>query len=117
MDRLRALPGVELVGLVENIPLNEGTFALRVRSEGMTGDADTGPLVRMTFAAGDYYKAMGIDLVEGRVFETNDHLSALPNVVISRSAARLLGRRICRRQAAAARGTATWFTVVGVVAT
>ena len=116
MERLRALPGVELVGLVENIPLNEGTAGIRVRTERMTGEADTGPRVQMTFAAGDYYKAMGIDVVEGRVFETNDHLSALPNVVISRSAARLLwpgesavGKRLLRL------GLTTWFTVVGVV--
>ena len=34
MDRLRALPGVTSVGLVENVPLNEGTQTGRFRTEG-----------------------------------------------------------------------------------
>ena len=70
MERLRTLPGVELVGLVENIPLNEGTAGVRFRQEGTPGEADSGPMLSMTFAAGDYFKAMGIDLVAGRVRST-----------------------------------------------
>jgi predicted permease len=116
MERLRALRGVELVGLVENIPLNEGTASLRYRTERMTGEADAGLLMRYTFAAGDYYKAMGIDVLDGRTFDTNDHTSALPNVVVSKSAAARLwpgesavGKRLTRQ------GLPTWFTVIGVV--
>jgi hypothetical protein len=33
---------------------------------------------------------MGIDLIAGRPFETNDHLSHLPHVVVSKSAAAAL---------------------------
>ena len=116
MDRLRALRGVELVGLVENIPLNEGTASVRYRTERMTGEADTGPLMRVTFSAGDYYKAMGIDVLEGRTFDTNDHVQALPHVVVSKSAAATLwpgesavGKRLQRQ------GLFVWYTVIGVV--
>jgi predicted permease len=116
MDRLRALRGVELVGLVENIPLNEGTPNVRYRTERMTGEADTGPQMRITFAAGDYYKAMGIDVLDGRTFDTNDHVSALPHVVVSKSAAatlwpgeRAVGKRVQRQ------GLNVWYTVIGVV--
>ncbi len=42
MDRLRALPGVQLVGLVENIPLNEGTFTAHFHREGTAAEADSG---------------------------------------------------------------------------
>jgi len=115
MDRLRKLPGVDSVGLVENVPLNEGTGSARFRREGAP-DADAGPLLRVTFAAGDYFKTMGIDVVAGRPFETNDHLSALRHVVVSRSAAERLwpnenaiGKRVQRQ------GLQTWETVVGVV--
>ena len=38
LDRLRALPGVESVGLVENVPLNEGTLSRRFRTEDMGSD-------------------------------------------------------------------------------
>jgi predicted permease len=116
MDRLRALPGVQFVGLVENIPLNEGTFTAHFRREGMAAEADTGPLIQVTYAAGDYFKAMGIDQIAGRPFDTNDHLSNLRHVVISKSAAEALwpgesaiGKRLQQQ------GLKTWETVVGVV--
>jgi predicted permease len=116
MDRLRALSGVESVGLVENVPLDEGTSSVRVLPEGRSGGVENGPLVQATFEAGDYFKTMKIAVLAGRPLETNDHLSALPNVVISRSAADLLwpgenavGRRLQRQ------GLDRWETVVGVV--
>jgi predicted permease len=116
MDRLRALPGVESVGLVENVPLNEGTAGGRFRVEGTAGEADTGPLLQVTYSAGDYFKTMGIAVVAGRPFEAADHLTAAPNVVVSRSAAQQLwpgetavGKRLQRQ------GTPGWRTVVGVV--
>ncbi len=114
MDRLRALPQVETVGLVDNIPLNEGTQTTHFRAEG--SDADGGTLLNYTTAAGDYFKAMGIPVLEGRGFENTDNTSALGNVVISRSAAKTLwpgesaiGRRLMAPE------DSTWSTVVGVV--
>ena len=116
MDRLRALPGVETVGLVENIPLNEGTATFRARTEDMASDPDAGTIVAFTFEAGDYFKAMGIDVLAGRPLETNDHLTNQRNIVVSKTAANLLwpgkdpiGRRLQRP------GQTGWETVVGVV--
>jgi putative ABC transport system permease protein len=116
MDRLRALPGVETVGLVENIPLNEGTAGLRVMPEGRAGATDTGALLRYTFTAGDYFEAMDIAVLGGRAFDNDDHLLPRQSAIVSRSAAALLwpgenavGKRF-RRQ-----GLEEWFTVVGVV--
>jgi putative ABC transport system permease protein len=107
---------VESVGLVENVPLNEGTASTRFRTEEMTTEADGGTVLSVTFAAGDYFKTMGIRLLRGRPFETTDHISSLGNVVISRSAANLLwpgqdpiGKRLQRQ------GLTSWETVVGVV--
>jgi len=116
MDRLRALPGVQAVGLVENIPLDEGTASGRFRAEGAGSESDTGTLLRVTFAAGDYFEAMGINVSAGRPFATSDHLGALPNVIASRSAAKMLwpnesaiGKRVQRT------GLPGWYTVIGVV--
>jgi predicted permease len=116
MDRLRMLPGVESVGLVENVPLNEGTATARFRTEEMAGDADAGIPLRVTFEAGDYFRTMGIEVLEGRPLETSDHLDNRRNVVISRSAAELLwpgqdpiGKRLQRE------ALTSWETVVGVV--
>ncbi|HKW00879.1 MAG TPA: ABC transporter permease [Vicinamibacterales bacterium] len=116
MDRLRALPGVESVGLVENVPLDEGTASVRALPEGRGGGIENGPLVQVTFEAGDYFKTMKIAVLAGRPLEANDHLSALANVVVSKSAADLLwpgenpiGRRLQRQ------GLDRMETVVGVV--
>ncbi len=116
MDRLRALPGVERVGLVENVPLNEGTRGAQFFTERMDPEADTGPLLRYTWTAGDYFRTMGISLLAGRPFETADHTTALGNVIVSEAAANILwpgedpiGRRLRRE------GLDSWGTVVGVV--
>ncbi|HET9262929.1 MAG TPA: ABC transporter permease [Vicinamibacterales bacterium] len=116
MDRLRALPGVTAVGVVNNIPLDEGTGAGRFVTEAMDPDG-SGALLDQNFTGGDYFRVMGIDLLRGRPFTPDEAITPNSNVIISRSAAaRLwpdqdpLGQRI-RRAAAPAQ----WFTVVGVV--
>ena len=114
MERLRALPGVQSVGLVENVPLNESVASQPFRTEEMSSDAGT--TLSYTFTAGDYFQTMGIELLQGRTLETNDHLSWLGNVILSRSAANLMwpgqdavGRRLHSPS------DSTWVTVVGVV--
>jgi putative ABC transport system permease protein len=115
-DRIAAMPGVESVGLVENIPLNEGTGSARFRMETTAGQADAGTLLHYTFTGGQYFSSMGIALLAGRTFTNDDHFTAPGNVIISQSAADLLwpgqdpiGRRLQHERSDA------WDTVVGVV--
>lgn len=116
MDRLAALPGVQSVGLVENVPLNEEPASMRFRPEGAASAEDIGPMLRYTFAAGDYFKVMGIRVINGRAFNREEHLAAANTVVISQTAANKLwpgldpiGKRIQRQ------GEQEWYTVAGVV--
>jgi predicted permease len=117
MERVAALPGVESVGVVNNVPLDEG-----VNPGVFVGDANAarpgaaGTLLSYTYAGGDYFTAMGIDVKRGRAFRRADHVSEPGNVVISNSAAQLVwpgedpvGRRMRRVDGD------DWFTVVGVV--
>ena len=96
MDRLRAMPSVESVGVVENIPLNEGVQSLRFRTEGSGTEADTGPLLGVTFTGSDYFRTMGIELLGGRPF------TARGGVVVGRQVAQrtvALGQRSgCQRE-------------------
>src|SRR6185436_20165161 len=67
-------------------------------------------------AGADYYRTMGIRVLAGRPFTREDALSALGNVVVSRSAARRLwpeGNAVGRKLQVG--GLKTWETVVGVV--
>ena len=114
MDRLRALPGVESVGLIENVPLDEGTAATRIKTEGMP--ADGGVRLGITYAGVDYYKTMSIPVLAGRPFTREDAISTLGNAIVSRSAARRLwpdGNAIGRKIQVGR--LQTWETVVGVV--
>ena len=118
MDRLRAMPGVTTVGVVNNIPLDEGTPSTRVKTEGMSGDHD-GVLLNLNFTGGDYFKAMGIKVLQGRTFTNDEAITPNNNVILSRSAAEklwpgqsALGRTI--RPRFGSQDTLA-FTVIGVV--
>ena len=116
MDRLRALPGVQSVGLVENVPLNEGTGTAPFRTEAMESDPAAGVRVDYTYAAGDYFTTMGIALLEGEPFAPRDLASTMGKVVVSKGAAERLwpGERAVGRRLHSPTDSA-WFTVIGVV--
>lgn len=119
MERLRTLPGVEKVGLVENLPLDEGLSRGPFYTETMVAEDEEeagGVRLSYTFTAGNYFEAMGIEILRGRAFTDADHLVSPTSAVISRTAAAQLfgevdpiGRQI-RYQ-----GDEFWYTVVGVV--
>ena len=118
MERLRALPGVQGVGVINNLPLDEGTAEWRFEVDGLTTD-DGGVRLGVNWVGGDYFRVMGIELLQGRTLTDQEAVTANSNVVISRSVAQRLwpGRdplgRSLRRPV---RDTLTWtFTVVGVV--
>jgi putative ABC transport system permease protein len=120
MDRLAALPGAESVGLVNTLPLDEGAeprmFATE-RTDAAGPDA-VEPLLSTTFAGGDYFKTMGIQLLRGSDFVRNANPSSTVEVIVSRSAAELLwpgedaiGKRLRR----SGPDRDSWLTVRGVV--
>jgi predicted permease len=115
-DRIAALPGVASVGLVENVPLNEGTAQGRFQTEEMSAEGKDGALLHFTFADGNYFPTAGVRVLRGRAFEDSDHVNALGYLLVSRSAAAQLwpgqdpiGKRM--------RGLApdSWVTVIGEV--
>ncbi|MGH7523187.1 MAG: ABC transporter permease, partial [Gemmatimonadales bacterium] len=114
MDRLRALPGVTSVGLVDNVPLDEDPDPIRIRSDALAA-SNTTALVNVTFSAGDYFRTMGIPVLRGHPFNAAEATSS-GHVVVSRAMAELvwpgedpIGRRIEME------GDSTWFTVTGEV--
>jgi putative ABC transport system permease protein len=116
MDRIAALPGVTSVGIIENVPLNEGVANGRYRTQEHADDPDAGVLLSYTWAGGDYWGTMGIEVLEGRALRTDDHAVGVNNVVIGRRAADLLwpgesalGRVLISEASRAG------YTVVGVV--
>jgi predicted permease len=119
MDRLRALPGVESVGLVATLPLDEGAGEARVATASYTGPRESAPRVRLTFADGDYFRTMGIGLLAGKLFERRAEPTSDVTVIVSRAAAELLwpGQNPIGQvlRPAGAPDAVPWMTVSGVV--
>ncbi len=115
-ERLAALPGVESVGMVENLPLDEGLSMERFVAAGSDMEASDAPLISFTFADADYFPTMGISVLAGRTFTYDEEMGAGLTVMLSESAAELLwpGADPLGRQLRAAEGR-TLYTVIGVV--
>jgi len=117
MDRLRALPGVTSVGVVNNLPLDEGTGGGRWFTDAMADESGGTPLDQ-NFAGGDYFQTMGIELLRGRTFLNSEAVTPNSSIILSRSAAEKMwpgqnpvGQRLRRSLA----NQVVAFTVVGVV--
>jgi hypothetical protein len=72
---------------VENFPLNEGTSVMVFTTDqGAAEGAAEFPL-GLTFAAGDYFRAMGIELKRGRDFTRAEQVQNPGHVIVSESTA------------------------------
>lgn len=119
MDRLAAIPGVESVGFITTLPLDEGAGTVNVTTPKLEASGAEAPAVRNAAAGGAYFQTMGIKLVRGRYFERVEEERGIPNVIISEAAARALfpnedplGQKV---RPAAGGQNPNWFTVIGVV--
>jgi putative ABC transport system permease protein len=117
MDRLKALPGVESVGYITTLPLDEGSGSQNITTPRLDASGAEAPLVRVAGAGGAYFQTMGIDLLRGRYFERMEEERGLPFVIVSQRAAELLfpGEDPLGQQVRPAAGSQPWFTVIGVV--
>ena len=72
-EKLRALPGVETVGLSSGLPLGNNGWQTSFVIDGQP-DPEPGkmPLTEAAVATPDYFKAMGIVLLKGRNFSERD---------------------------------------------
>jgi predicted permease len=93
LDELRALPGVENASIARAVPLNDHI----TQGTRMSTDLDEHPVdvqFNYNFVAPDYFKTMGIPIVEGREFLPSDRKGAPEVVVLNENLARrLFGNR------------------------
>ena len=77
-EQARQIPGIETVGLSDRLPL-EGGSNYYVQVRGRQTDRMSGPLVETHDATAEYFRAMGIPLLQGRLMTTADaqHASEL----------------------------------------
>jgi predicted permease len=118
--RLSALPGVEHVGANYQLPLS--SVALAWEPIGVEGYVPTSPgadliISSSAYVSPDYFRAMGIPLLEGRFFAPTDNRSP-PEVVIvdDKLAARFWPRESAIGKRIRQGSDGPWRTIVGVVA-
>ena len=117
-ERLRAVPGVESVGISSSITMDGEDNGNPLYVEGVAvADGQLPPLRRFKSVAPGYFETMGNPIVAGRAITWAEIYDTRPVIVISETLAReywgdpsrALGRRV--------RGSATgpWREIVGVV--
>jgi predicted permease len=139
IEGLERLPASRAIGAVSWRPLDDAALSWMFTVEGHAS-SERGVLV--AGVAGDYFRSMGIPLLDGRTFTSSDDAGAPGVVIVSQSLARktwpnerAIGKRITipdlpppppfLRRAAASRDTMSanqrgpratrWLTVVGIV--
>ncbi|HEY1583750.1 MAG TPA: FtsX-like permease family protein, partial [Chthoniobacterales bacterium] len=83
VERLQTLPGVRSVGAVSRLPLAGGNSS---RSYNVPGQSK-GHEADIRISTPDYFRAMGIPLLQGRAFTKHDTSTSLPVAVINQAAA------------------------------
>ena len=71
LDKVRNIPGVEWAAFTNHLPLEGGNNSY-VALRGQPFQPMSGPLVENHWVSPDYFKVMGIPLLQGRVFTDED---------------------------------------------
>jgi putative ABC transport system permease protein len=119
-QQIRALPGVKSVGAIDDLPLSsQFRQASRFVIEGqLVPPSESRPIVQFRTVSLEYFSALGIPLLHGRLFTPKD-FKLQTNAVINEAMARrfwpngdFLGKRI---NLCSLDPTPCWSSIVGVV--
>ena len=122
---LKAIPGVQVVGLGSNVPLRATEFQLDIKAEGrVQNPGEPQPQAEFRTADPGYFKASGMRLASGRDFSTTDLAKSQRVAIVNQTLAKLLfpgedpiGRRVTwTGEVLKFVGLKEeWITIVGVV--
>jgi len=116
LERVAALPGVESAGVISLLPLQQTGFNDGFNIEGRDpyppGQA---PIAERRAVSPDYFRALGVPLIAGRFFNTQDQANSARVAIVNQTLARQyladqnpIGKRIRWLYG-------DWLTIVGVV--
>lgn len=116
IEAVRRLQGVQSAGFIAPLPLGLGGWNSDVRIEGEPPPKPgQGRLSDFAVVTPDYFKAMGVTLVQGRAFTTADDGKTRVCIIDETFAQRHFnGNAVAKRLANGDAGT-NWMTIVGVV--
>jgi putative ABC transport system permease protein len=117
MERINALPGVTAVGVIDELPPTMGshTSTFFIDGHAPIDDSQQTLSVEHGLASSDYFRAMGIPLISGRVFSAAED-SAMPVALINQSfARRFFPNENAIGQHLRFESSGPWITIVGIV--
>ena len=113
--RFRALPGVQAVGAINDLPLSRSEDVSMFMVDGYPNEKSQ--LAESRWITRQYFSAMNIPLVAGRSFSDEDYSSDAQTVIVNQSFAKKyfanrdpIGGRVTRQDS-----HTLWSTVVGVI--
>jgi putative ABC transport system permease protein len=118
LQRVAALPGVQAVGGVSQLPLDGAQFTNTFNIEGRAAASGEVYSAQTMLASPGYFDTLGIPLLRGRLFTEQDDEKSQGVVVISQTLAQRffagedpIGRRIRFK---AGRTEPPWMTIIGI---
>jgi predicted permease len=116
LRRTRSIPGIELAGIVSDLPTSGSVFNFPLWIEDRASNSEDDLHVGLILISPDYFKVMQTSLLRGRFFSESDQDGKLPVAIVDEATARrywpdgnALGRRVRIGQDPA------WKTIVGIV--
>jgi putative ABC transport system permease protein len=120
VDRLSSKPGIIAAGIINALPASGFSAQAAYTIEGVSAERWKQKFSAFAITYGDYFRAMGIPLLEGRTFMMNDRSNAPLVVIVNQSMAqhswpgqRPIGKRM---HVGNPQKGLPWATVVGIVA-
>jgi putative ABC transport system permease protein len=118
LRRLRALPGVDAVGVINTLPFSNlgDNTSVQVLDHPVSAGNEM-PVVAYRTVGGDYFSALRMQLASGRFFDAHDVAGSAAVAMINETAARKFfpGEDPLGRQLTSIQGDTTRFTIVGVL--
>jgi len=120
-ERIKAMPGVEAAAITYSLPMSTVAFAWEpITIEGYVPRTEHEAIISNTrIVSPDYFRTMGIPLIEGRYFTEHDTKGEPETVIVDEALAQRfwpnespIGKRLRRGDDSGA-----WRTVVGVIRT
>jgi predicted permease len=112
-----AAPGVRSAGAINFLPLVNWGFNSNLELEGRAPfPRGKVPLVEWRAVAGDYFPAMGIPLLAGRLLDARDGKDAPLSIVVNRTLARIAAENETQSLGQRVKVGDVGYTIVGVVA-
>ena len=87
LERVTAIPGVEAAGITSDLPFSGSRATTSFEIEGAPDNAGGTPVADHRQISPDYFRAMGIALLRGRTFTSEDGEGAVPVAIVNQTLA------------------------------